>query len=191
MLTNWRVWILTSVAAVGGAYIIGVSEPVRAQQVTYTIDNLVLANDAAIVVQNGSIEYSNGAIDGGSLVLRSLRTGEGIVFDFSSSENNSEVNFASSPDGQDGLSIYLAGDLTGSAGQEVGILTTSDWMVGNSQGFYDYYFEEGGEVTDAVASTPEPTSSMATIIAVTFGLVVSGKRRKLSAREKKRTGYER
>jgi len=48
MLTNWRVWILTTVAAVGGAYILGVTAPVRAEVVTYTQENAELTYGDAV-----------------------------------------------------------------------------------------------------------------------------------------------
>jgi len=48
MLTNWRVWNLTTVAAVGGALILGVTAPVRAAVVTYTLKYAELTNDDAV-----------------------------------------------------------------------------------------------------------------------------------------------
>jgi len=48
MLTNWRVRNLTTVAAVGGALILGVTAPVRAAVVTYTLKYAELTNDDAV-----------------------------------------------------------------------------------------------------------------------------------------------
>jgi len=48
MLTNWRVRYLTTVAAVGGALILGVTAPVRAAVVTLSLENAELTKDDAV-----------------------------------------------------------------------------------------------------------------------------------------------
>jgi len=76
MQTNWKVWILSIVAAVGGANIIGVNEPVRAQEVTYTIGSAQLSSGWDVT--GGSIEYSNGGIEGGSLSMEDVADSRAI-----------------------------------------------------------------------------------------------------------------
>jgi hypothetical protein len=189
MLTNWRVWILTSVAAVGGAYIIGVSEPVRADSdVTYTLENVEIQGGYDLT---GTIVYdtTDGDISSANVELTS---GGGDLESFSLLDeytNDSGITIIS---GQNYGYITFAKPLTGLVNDTVYIDTAANASFVPYQ--YGNLNVSEGDVTDAppeTISTPEPTSSIATVIAVTFGLVVSGKRRKLSAREKKRTGYER
>jgi len=192
MLTNWRVWILTSVAALGGAYIIGVSEPVRADSdVTYTLENVEIQGGYDLT---GTIVYdtTDGDISSANVELTS---GGGDL--------ESSYLLAPDPSDSDGIQIFelnsgnfgiiqFANPLTGLVNDTVDIDTAANASYVPYQNGNLNVLE--GDVTDAppeTISTPEPTSSIATVIAVTFGLVVSGKRRKLSAREKKHKAHER
>jgi len=184
MLNKWRGWLLMSVVAVCGANIIGVYEPVRAQEVTYSLENTELANPTSEVT--GSIEYNNGYIEGS---LYADVNGSEEEFSLGL-ENATTQPLILDGNGGDYLQLDLNQFLNGQQGQTVQIVSNDSYLDYNSNELLDN-FEGGGQLTAEVASTPEPTSSIATVIAVTFGLVVSGKRRKLSAREKMRTAHER
>jgi hypothetical protein len=191
MLTNWRVWILTSVAALGGAYIIGVSEPVRADSdVTYTLENVEIQGGYDLTgtivydTTDGDISSANVELTSGGGDLESFS----LLYEFTADDYRG-ITIKS---GQNYGDIEFAKPLTGLVNDTVDIDTAANASYVPYQNGNLNVLE--GDVTDAppeTISTPEPTSSIATVIAVTFGLVVSGKRRKLSAREKKRTGYER
>jgi len=190
MQTKARAWILTSVVAVTGAYIIGVNEPVRAQEVTYNIENAYLTSGNEVT---GSIDYDNGEIVGGTLTI------DDALYVGDDATGGLDINKTNSPDqiffftpqiaGSRYFEITLDEDLTGAEGQTVEIVNSESGYV--AEDGYDIPLESGGDVTDVVASTPEPSSTMGTVLAVTFGLVLRGKRRKLSTREKERIAHER
>jgi len=187
MLTNWRVWNLTTVAAVGGAIIIGVTAPVRAAEVTYTLENAELTNDDAVT---GSLFFdtSDNKITQASISVSSNGT---VIDSYGINPNDTPVSYeVGLTDGSAFTSyIDLATQLTGAGGQTVQILTNEGLIVlppnGSQTGYDDYYFQQGS-VTDVSAgpssvpgSVPEPSSIMATVTAVTLGVVLRRKKRKV------------
>jgi len=176
MLNTWRVRILTAVVAVGGAYIIGVPLPARAAEVTY---NLVSVESAGGVEVTGYFVY-DGSND-------TYLSGEATAV-----ENTGQVEYlaVNVPPGTDCCVYYSSQgtdineialsfdtDVTGTPGQ---VLTL--------QASYVIYYPGGpysardpivqGEVV-AAPSVPESSSILATVTAVTIGVVLRGKKRKI------------
>jgi len=177
-VTNWRVWILTTVAAVGGAYILGVTEPVRAATlVTYTLDAELAGGDDV----TGSIDFdvANQEITGADLTVSNSGSPVDVyshVELYYSTASSFEVT-----DDQGYLSqFYLASDLTGAAGEDVAIVPDSGFVEVGQYGV-DEEVVQGG-VTDGSAgpsSVPEPSSIMATVTAVTLGVGLRRMKRKV------------
>jgi len=181
-VTKWRVWILTTVAAVGGAYILGVTAPVRAASVvTYTLENAELIGGDDVT---GSIDYDveDEEILGADLTISSTSGSEVEVIDTVIDADRSSVSFS----GSGGISfLAVASDLTGAAGQEVAIDTEESYI---SEPGYTVAFVQGS-VTDGSAgpsSVPEPSSIMATVTAVTLGVVLRRMKRGAALLERQR-----
>jgi len=164
------------VAAVGGAYILGVTAPVRAASVvTYTLENAELAGGDDVT---GSIDFevANEEITGANLIV----SYNGSPVDVYDQVYGGDATLVYVEDGfGDTSQIQFASDLTGAAGEDVAIATYSGIFYVPGIGV-DYFVQ--GSVTDGSAgpsSVPEPSSIMATVTAVTLGVVLRAKKRKV------------
>jgi len=176
MRSKWEVQLLTTVVAVC-AVLYGVQAPVRAAQVTYNLENAELANGWAVT---GSIDFDTvaGKLDGGSV---SVYEGGGDVelFDVDSEDGASFEDLTNTTGTQiiqlvvGNPSIY---DLTGTPGEEAP-LNTSNSLLSIKSTSAVYRFGTGS-VSDG-PSVPEPSSIMATVTAVTLGVVLRRKKRKV------------
>jgi len=185
IVTNWRVWILTTVAAVGGAYVLGVTAPVRAASVvTYTLENAELADGDDVT---GSIYFdvANDEITGANLNLVNPSDGD-VLDEYTEYDPGDATAHSFSVVPQTGgyvTEITLINDLTGGIGD-------AEYLNNGSEVFVpiggDEYINPGASVNVGSAgpssvpgSVPEPSSIMATVTAVTLGVVLRRKKRKV------------
>jgi len=163
------------VAAVGGAIILGVTAPVRAAVVTYTLDNAELANGDAVT---GSIDFDNvaGKIDGGSVNVNDGGVDVMLdVFQYGTANaiilyTHSSLEYVTILTGTGGSDTPL----TGTPGDAEPIDTTTSFFEANS-GPVAFV---NGSITDG-PSVPEPSSIMATVTAVTLGVGLRRMKRKV------------
>jgi len=166
-------WIQISVAALIPASILfGQPGQVRAAVVTYNLDDVT----SSLGDITGSFEFdtTSDSFDGGSVTVTNASGGSvfsNVQLDQSESDRN-YVQFGNS--GQ--MEVYLALDNNiGSSTVTDGIITTNDSGLYYGGNVYDV---TGGEVVQA-ASVPEPSSILATVTAVTLGVVLRWKKRKI------------
>jgi len=177
-VTKWREWILTTVAAVGGAYILGVTAPVRAASVvTYTLENVQLQNGDDVT---GSLTLSLGTQDYISAVNLTVSDAGSTVDEYTSVIASNAGTYIGVGDiYNDSASILLVSDLTGAAGEDVAFATPTSELYLPDYGV-DHLLQ--GSVSDGSAgpsSVPEPSSIMATVTAVTLGVVLRRMKRKV------------
>jgi hypothetical protein len=166
-------WIQISVAALIPASILfGQPGLVRAASVTYNLDNVT----SSIGDITGSFEFdpSNDSFDGGSVTVTDTSDANDdftVQLDQLNS-NTSYVQFGDS--GEKEVFLALDNSLESSPVTDT-IKTTNDSGLYDNGGVYNV---TGGEVVEA-ASVPEPSSILATVTAVTLGVVLRWKKRKI------------
>jgi len=178
MLNNWRVRILTAVVAVGGAYIIGVPLPARAAEVTY---NLVSVESAGGVEVTGYFVYdgSNDTyLSGEATAVKNTGQVDYLAVDVPPGTDCC-VYYGSQGTDIDEIDLTFDTDVTGTPGQ---VLTLQASYVIYYPGAGSPYSARDpivqGEVV-AAPSVPESSSILATVTAVTIGVVLRGKKRKI------------
>jgi len=167
------------VAAVGGASILGMTAPVRAASVvTYTLENAELADGDDVT---GSIYFdvANDVITGANLTVES----NNVPVDFFSALAGTGSATSVVLEDQQGYNaeIALTTALTGDVGEDVPLVTynNNDSLTIPGEGEVEF---AQGSVSDGSAgpsSVPEPSSILATVTAVTLGVVLRAKKRKV------------
>jgi len=169
------------VAAVGGAYILGVTAPVRAAavDVTYTLENVVLADGDEVT---GTLNFAAGDITAANLTVVD---NNGTILDTYAINTNAPVSssYVELFD-EDGIEsqLELAEGLTGDVGEDVPFLYNNINDSLRLPPLDDHDEIAQGSVSDGSAgpsSVPEPSSIMATVTAVTLGVGLRRMKRKV------------
>jgi len=169
------------VAAVGGAFFLGVTAPVRAASVvTYTLENAELA-DGDDVTGSLSFDLANDEITGADFYVEN----QSGVLDEDTQYDTGAANafFVESEANQTVSGITLMHDLSGAPGESVQLVTggSSASEIYDPNSGEDEKFEKGS-VSDGSAgpsSVPEPSSILATVTAVTLGVGLRRMKRKV------------
>jgi len=166
------------VAAVGGAYILGVLAPVRAAEVvTYSVNGEL--DNGEVVYGSYAEDFSDPQESSGILtVVEGESVVETLYFNFSPDAFGQGVVYYDDANLQDQAVIVVDGQLNGDYGQTFDIIPGSSSFVQEGPDQQSTVYFENGTVTDE-PSVPEPSSIMATVTAVTIGVVIRRLKRKI------------
>jgi len=145
---------------------------VRAASVTYNLDNVT----SSIGDITGSFEFdpSNRSFDGGSVTVTSA-SGSTVFSNVQLDQSDSNTHYVQFGD-TGVMEVYLALDNSLESSPVTDTIETTNDSGLSYQG--TVYNVTGGEVVEA-ASVPEPSSILATVTAVTLGVVLRWKKRKI------------